>query len=84
MHGQNSGVTDWFCGGFGFMPGPFGMIFSILLWVAVIVVIVKVIQSLFFSGKRAGTSNSMQILKNRYASGEITKGEYEQIMKDIS
>jgi uncharacterized membrane protein len=84
MYGQNSGVTDWFCGGFGFMPGPFGMIFSILLWVAVIVVIVKVIQALFSSGKRAGTSSSIQILKDRYASGQITRGEYEQIMRDIS
>jgi putative membrane protein len=83
MYGQN-GFSDWFCGGFGFMPGPFGMIFTILLWVAVITVTVKILQSLFFSGKQSRSSDSLKILKDRYAAGEITKDEFEQIKRDIT
>ena len=60
------------------------MILTILIWVAVILLIVKVVQSLFFPPHKSGSSSALETLKNRYAAGEITKGEFEQIKKDLA
>ena len=83
MFGQRAGFSGWLCD-FGYsMPGPFGMLLSLLIWAAVILLLVKVIQFLFFSGRRSGDESSIRILKDRYAAGEISKEEFEQIKKDI-
>jgi len=36
-----------------------------------------------FLNHRGGPDTALEILKNRYAKGEITKEEYEQTKKDI-
>ena len=83
MYGQGADFPGWLCN-FGYlMPGPFGMLFTILIWAAVVFLIVKAVQSLFFSTKRSEVSNSMRILADRYAAGEISRAEFEQIKKDI-
>jgi len=84
VYGQRTDFSGWFCDFGSFIPGPIGMIFTILIWVAVIVLIVKVVQSFFFSANKSGSSSAIKILKNRYAAGEITKGEFEQIKKDLA
>lgn len=87
MYGQDMGFSNWLCGGAGFMPGPMGMILAFLFWGIVIAVIFKVFQY-FFSSKRtdnvAEKPNALSILKNRYAAGEISKLEFEQMKKDIA
>ena len=84
MYGQKADFSGWLCD-FGYsMPGPLGMIFTILIWAAVILVIIKIVQSLFFPLNKSGSSSALKILKNRYAGGEITKGEYEQIKRDLA
>ncbi len=84
MYGQRSDLSGWFCDFGNFLPGPLGMIINILFWVGVILIIVKVVQLLFFPPNKSGSSGALKILKNRYASGEITKGEYEQIKRDLA
>jgi len=84
MYGQASDYSGWLCNFGYFMPGPFGMIFSLLLLAAVILLIVKIFQVLFSSKKRSADSSSMRILKDRYAAGEISKEQFEQIQRDIS
>lgn len=84
MYGQEFGFSNWQCGIFGFLPGPFGMIISILFWVLIIVLVVKLI-SYFLPSNRAKTGvKSMDILNQRYAAGEISKTEFDQIKRDIS
>lgn len=84
MYGQRGDFSGWLCDFGYFMPGPFGMIFTVFIWAAVIFVIVKVVQSLFGSKNKSGSSSAIKSLKNRYAAGEITKEEYEQIKRDIA
>ena len=84
MYGQKADLSGWFCDFGYFMPGPFGMIFTILIWAAAVLVIIKIVQSIFFPLNKSGSSSALKILKNRYAGGEITKGEYEQIKRDLS
>lgn len=57
----------------------------LLVWLAVVVVLVAAITYLIRSagtGKNERTS-ALDIAKERYAKGEITKQEYEQLKKDL-
>ena len=62
----------------------FGWIFAILFWVLVLVAVVAVAKWLSSSIARPGASTRpLDILKERYARGEITRDEYEQMRRDI-
>lgn len=84
-------------GGWGMGPGMmgwgnmgwFGPIFMVIFWVLLIVLIVLLIRWLLSSG-HAGNQDSgrgesaLEILKKRYARGEIDKEEFETKKKDLS
>jgi len=72
---HGSGMTGWF--------GSFGMI---LFWVVVVVVVIAVIRFMLTGRGGDGTKteeSALDVLKKRYAAGEITKDEFEQMKKDI-
>jgi putative membrane protein len=60
--------------------GPFGGILSILFFVLMIYLIVKIVRS-FFPPQRASLDkkDSLRILKNRFAKGEISQEEYSRM-----
>ena len=76
---------------FGFTPfGGFGWIFMILFWGFVIWMIVSMIRGNFGGGHMGGHSHGnahekspLDILKERYAKGEIDKSEFEEKKKDL-
>ncbi len=86
-HGGGWGMTGpWMMGGFGWMwlmP-----IFMILFWGLVIWGVVALVRGL--SGSRGSDSapptadSALDILKRRYARGEINKAEYEEKKKDLT
>lgn len=82
-HGMNAG---WWCGPGNFFPGPWGMVASILFWGLLIYLVVKIVQSIFFSSQKqiAGEGDTaLELLKKRYARGEIDQQEFEKIQRDI-
>jgi putative membrane protein len=63
----------------------FGGILMILFWGGIITLIVWGVRRLTrHSGVSGATGNPLEIAKERYAKGDITKKEYEQIKKDLS
>ena len=73
-------------GGWGF--GPFGMVLMLVFWVLVIAGIVLVVKWLVEQGRLSGASgqageSALDILKKRYARGEIGKEEFEAKKKDL-
>jgi putative membrane protein len=74
--------------GGGYGMGWFGSILMIAFWIAVIVGIVLLIRWLIIStrttshGMSSGES-ALEILKKRYARGEINKEEFEEKKRDL-
>ena len=69
-------------GGYGMMGFGmgFGFIFMLLFWGMIIWIIVTFINT---SQSNKDESDSLTILKRRYASGEISKKEFENMKKEI-
>ena len=82
--GYDWGHGPGMMGGYGM--GWFGGIIMVAFWIAVVVGIIFLIRWLVLSAKGGGSGSeesALEILKKRYARGEIDKKEFEQKKKDI-
>jgi len=78
--------------GNGMMYGPYGggmwMFFHYIFWllvvIAVILLIVWIVRQTSGREVARGGETALEILKKRYARGEISKEEFESMKKDIS
>jgi putative membrane protein len=94
MFGYGSGMMDGNYGfgmmnGFGF-GGIIPMILTILFWVAVIMLVVWLLSG-FVSRTNSQppsslplTESALDILKKRYARGEITKEQFDEMRRDLN
>jgi len=68
--------------------GWFGMIFMLAFWVLVVIVLIFLVKWLIqaTSGKKATptiSNRGLEILKERYARGEIDKAEFDSKKRDL-
>ena len=85
-YGGYSMMGPGMMGGWGM--GWFVIIFMLIFWVLVIIGLVFLIKWLIQSTSRekseAGGGRVLDILKERYARGEIDKREFEEMRKDLA
>ena len=81
----NSGCSWWWGSGY-FFGGPFGMILGFIFWALVIYAIFRLISNL--TNRAAVTAGKeetpLEILKRRYAAGEINEDEFDRKKKDLN
>ncbi len=73
-------------GGFGFGGMLFGGLMMLAFWVLVIVGGIWLVITLTRSGQAVASSSSVKpldTLKERYAKGEITKEQYEEMRRGL-
>ena len=61
----------------------FGMVFWIILVVGIVFLVVWVVQKAIGTGPAGPNESALDLLKKRYAKGEITKEEFEEKKRDI-
>ncbi len=75
-------------GGWGYgLMGGFGwlwMLVPILFWVGVVFLVVWGATRLFSGRQEAVEDTPLEILRRRYAAGEITTAEYQQAKQDLA
>jgi putative membrane protein len=78
--------------GFGF--GGYGIIYMLIFWVVIIGLAVWLLSNIFPKGtddvsprpttrQNDPPESPLEILKRRYARGEISKAEYEEMRRDL-
>ena len=73
---------------YGWGMGWMGGIFMLIFWILVIVGMVFLIKWLIHMSRghsevRPGSSSALEILRERYARGDIDKAEFEEKKKDL-
>jgi putative membrane protein len=63
------GMSGWWLLGMGML---------VLFWIAIILLVIWVVRSLFPREMRSGHDQALETLQQRYAKGEINAAEYEQ------
>jgi putative membrane protein len=71
-------------GGMGLLGGWIGLIFNLAIIVGIVILAVWAIKR--FTGGSISSSGQAprEILQARYARGEITRDQYQQILQDLS
>jgi len=63
----------------------FGWLFMVLFWAAIILLVFYVVKQLTRkNGAEKKENRAEEILKERYAKGEISREEFERMKKEIS
>ena len=73
-------------GGFGWMVGfgGLGMLLGVVVWVAIIVLVVWAVTSQFNRTPDATRGDALEILKRRFAAGEISQAEFETARRALA
>lgn len=81
------GMDGFGFGGLGLIGGLIGLIFNLAIVIGIVILIVWAVKR--FSGGAAnwnqpsGSQSPRDILQARYARGEITREQYQQMLQDL-
>jgi putative membrane protein len=68
---------------FAYGMGGWGMFAMMLVWVALLVALIWLISSLVVQGRQETQPGARKILEQRYANGELSREEFQQMKKDL-
>ncbi len=74
--------------GFGLGMGTFGLLWMLLFWGGLIVLAIWLVSLLFPTAKKPGgddaaSLSATEILKERYARGELTREQYQEMLQTL-
>jgi len=84
---MGGGMMNGF-GGFGLLGGLLGLIFNLVIIVGIVILIVWAVKrftggSANLMNQHSGGQSPREILQTRYARGEITRDQYQQMLSDL-
>ena len=71
-------------GGMGLFGGWIGLIFNLALIVGLVILIVWAVKRFTSGNVSFGGQTPREVLQARYARGEITRDQYQQMLSDLS
>jgi len=76
---------SWLCGPGSYFHGPLGMFVNLAFWIMLIFLADWLFQAVFSKKRTAPppSSSPLEVLKHRYAAGEIDREEFERINKEL-
>jgi putative membrane protein len=81
------GMMGGYGGPYAIGYNPLGAILSLVLWALVIagivLLVVWLVRSGHWTGPASGPDSAMEILKARYARGEVTKDQFDAMKRDL-
>lgn len=88
MMGGGGMMNGFGFGGMGLFGGLIGLIFNLAIVIGIVVLIIWAVKR-FTSGTTnlkptSGGQTPREILQARYARGELTRDQYQQILQDLS
>jgi putative membrane protein len=78
---------SWHMHPMGWMWGAGGLVMMVMMlvfWAVVIVAVVVAMRWLWHQGPAGGGDGAIQILRERYARGEISREEFESRKRDLA
>jgi len=76
------GMMGW--GGMGLFGGLIGLIVNLAILVGIVILVVWAVRRFTSSNSSLGGQTPKEILQSRYARGEITRDQYQQMLSDLS
>ena len=70
-------------GGMGLLGGLIGLIFNLAIVIGIVVLIVWAVKRFSSGNLSTGGQTPREILQTRYARGEITRDQYQQLLSDL-
>jgi putative membrane protein len=74
---------NWLCGPGAYFHGPWGMLVNLGFWILVIFLLVWLFKAIFKKSAALPASSSLEVLRHRYAAGEIDRQEYERMKQEL-
>ena len=68
----------------GFFGGWIGMLFNLAILIGIVVLIVWAVRRFTNANPSINAQTPREILQARYARGEITREQYQQMLQDLS
>ncbi len=86
--GASAGVGGYGLGGASLLGGLIGLLFNLVIVVGIVILVVWAVRRFTSGTRNLGQSSGYQapreILQARYAHGEITREQYQQMLNDLS
>ncbi len=79
-------IGDWYDWGYGGMMGWGGglmVVFMLVFWIAVILLVWWLIKQTVRPGEAGGKESARELLDKRYARGDLSKKEYEEMKRTL-